>query len=414
MLKIKKIEFKDISKYTTILNKLDSGFLFSENYVYFIATIDKKVCGYGIVSYAGEKVYLKRIFIGKEYRYESNGTALLNFILYWAEGQNIDRIFVKKDEFSEYFFISNGFHFKNNFLIKENILKDKKRKEEGLKGTIISMMVNVFLAIIKIFFGIIGRSKALIADGLNSFSDVITSIIVLISIYYASEPPDKDHPYGHGQLEAISGNSIGLILVITSVLLLHENISSIFKGKELIVPNVSTIYVVIISIIIKSILYIYKIRMGIRLNNIAIIADAKDHKSDVISSTGVLIGIFLAIKINPIFDIIAGIIVALLIGKEGVGIIFDTSNKIMDKQDDELLCDIKNIVMNDKRVYNVHNLMMKSSGNKIFLYFHIRVDKLLTIESSHIIIDEIVLKIRTKYDNIAGITIHTDPVREEI
>jgi len=159
-------------------------------------------------------------------------------------------------------------------------------------------------------------------------------------------------------------------------------------------------------------MYVYKIKMGKKLKNEAIIADAKDHKSDVVSSVGVLFGLILAIKFNPIFDTIAGILVSFIIGKEGIGIIFDTSNKILDKQEDEILKNIEKIVMQDKRVNNIHNLIMKYSGEKIYLSFHIRIDKNTTIEKSHIIIDELVQNIKDRYEEVKGITIHTDPVRE--
>lgn len=406
------IAFKDVKKYEKELLKSDEKFICDSNFTYFLLTEDKRILGYGIINNCEGKIFIKRIFVKKEYRFKSNGTKVLESIVYWAENNNIDKVYVERDEKSDYFFISNNFKCDANYLVLDNLLKDKKRKIEGLRGTWISIIVNIFLSIFKILFGIIGKSKALIADGLHSFSDVVTSIVVLISIHYASTPPDENHPYGHGQIEAISGNSIGLILVITSVLLLQENIISLFKTKDYVIPNKITLYIVTISIIIKYILYVYKIKMGKRLKNEAIIADAKDHKSDVISSCGVLIGLIMAIKLNPIFDTIAGVVVAFIIGKEGVGIIFDTSNKIMDKQEDGLLKNVENIVMQDERIYNVHNLIMKSSGDKVYLSFHIRIDKNTTIEKSHEIIDELVKKIKDKYEDVKGITIHTDPIRE--
>ncbi len=408
----KHIDKETIKAHKPKLKKLDSDFQLIDDNYYFIIEREKEIIGYAYVANEKNRYVIKCIFIKNSERFKSNGTKLLDAIIYWAESQNIEEIYADKNKNSDYFFKSNNFVENEKYLIRENLLKDKKRKVEGVKGTLISVGCNIMLAILKMTFGIFGQSKALFADGLHSLSDVVTSLVVLISIKFASIPPDENHPYGHGQIEAISGNSIGLILVVTAVLLLQENIVNLFQTKIYTMPKTITLYVVVFSIIVKYILYVYKIKMGHRLKNHAIIADAKDHKSDVMSSIGVLVGLILAIQINPVFDTVAGILVAVLIGKEGVGIIFDTSNKIMDKQEDDFLREIDTIVSRDERIENIHNLIMKSAGNKIYLSFHIRVDKDTTIEKSHEIVDDLVKNIRQKYPDVKGITVHTDPIRE--
>ena len=400
---------KELKEEKKIIIKRDANFLYKNNLLYFVAFEKGKIIGYACIN----ESKILNVYVFKEYRFQSVGTKIINSILYWASENQIDKMTFKKieDENILYFFKRNGFNIGNEIYI-DNILADQKREKEGIFSTYVSIVINLFLAGIKAFFGIVGKSNALFADGLHSLSDVITSVVVLVSIHLACKPADEDHPYGHGKIESISGNMVGLILVITSFELIVENIKKFFIHQEITIPKTITIYIVIISIIIKFILYIYKNNVAIKLNNDAILADAKDHKSDVISSIGVLIGIILAKTVSPSFDIIAGVVVGILIGKEGLSIIFQTSNKILDKQEEDFVEDIKQLVEKDEEVNNVHDIFMKCSADKIYLSFHIRVDKNMTVSASHLIVDRVMEKIKKKYIEVKDIVIHVDPIRD--
>jgi len=400
---------KELDKEKKKILKQDNNFLYDDDFLYFLAFENEKIVGYACV----KDSQILNVFVFLEYRFKSIGSKIVNSILHWASKRKMDRMTVVKteDKKIQYFFKRNGFKIGSEIYI-DNIMADQKREKEGVFSTYLSIIVNLFLAIIKAFFGIVGKSNALFADGLHSLSDVITSVVVLVSIYLAGRPADEKHPYGHGKIESISGNMVGLILVITSFELIIENIKNFFIYKEITIPKTITIYIVILSIFIKFILYIYKNKVAIKLNNDAILADAKDHKSDIISSIGVLIGIILAKTISPSFDIIAGVIVGILIGKEGLSIIFQTSSKILDKQEETFIEDIKELVEKDEEVNNVHDVFMKYSANKIYLSFHMRVDKNMTVCASHLIVDRIMEKIKNKYIEVQDIVIHVDPIRD--
>ncbi len=147
--------------------------------------------------------------------------------------------------------------------------------------------------------------------------------------------------YGHGKIESIAGTIVGVLLVVTAFEMVVESIDGIRNIAGVEGPRMLAILVAILSIIIKYILYLYKFSMGKRLKNDAIIADAKEHKSDVISTIGVLVGITLAIFVHPVFDPVAGLVVSLFIAKEGFSIILETSNKILDTQDMELVEELR-------------------------------------------------------------------------
>ncbi len=230
------------------------------------------------------------------------------------------------------------------------------RKKDGVAVVISSIFLNIFLAVIKIFGGIKGKSNALLADGFNSLSDVASSTAILLGIHFSNMPEDEDHPYGHEKIESIIGIMVGIFVVITGVELGKDavikllnkdytaipNFSTIYLamvsivvkygmyfykmkigelGKDAVIkllnkdytaiPNFSTIYLAMVSIVVKYGMYFYKMKIGKATKNTALIADARDSKSDVLSSSGVVIGILLSIYVSPIFDIIVSIVVAM-------------------------------------------------------------------------------------------------------
>ncbi len=393
--------------------KLVPEFEARENGEYFIAEDESGAIGFAEIYKKDNRYYLKNIFICKEKRYVSYGKMLLDHIYGYLADKNIDKLYLDSSCASggmEKFFIKNKFLKSGDSYVAEKLLADKLRKKEGVNATVISIIINILLAVAKILFGILGKSRALLADGFHSFSDVVGSFVILISIFLGNKPADKDHPYGHEKIESIAGNMVGVVLIITATELISESVSSLFKEKAYTKPAMITVLIAAISIVVKYFLYVYKFNLGKRLKNDAIIADAREHKSDVISSVGVVFGILLSIYVNPVFDIIFGIAVALLIGKEGVGIIIETSNKLLDQQDSELISKLKKYILGYKEIENVHDVLTRSSGNKVFLSFHIRVDGGLSVYDAHELADKIKHGIQTDFADINSVMIHVDPI----
>ncbi len=234
------------------------------------------------------------------------------------------------------------------------------------------------------------------------------SIVVLVGVYLGNKPADEEHPYGHGKLESIAGNIIGVILVITAYSLIVENVLDYFRETVRYIPEKITLVIVLISIVVKYILYRYKYNIGMRIKNDAVLADAREHKSDVLSSVGVLIGILLSIYVNPIFDLLLSIGVGLIIGKEGLHIIFQTSNNLMDVQDKKLIKEVDEYVNSFGYIENAHDIRMKTSGNMIYLSLHIRLDGKMTIHEGHEISDDIKYSVLNKFEDVGDVTIHMD------
>ncbi len=396
-----------LKKFKNELSHLNPNILIEpSDTAFIIIPYGKKILGYAILK---EDNILKDIFIKSENRYSSHGTKLIKFIVNYLSTMGINQLHLHRYEENPVFFKKVGFKKHSEFFYKiDNLLVKSQRKKEGINSTLLSIFVNIFLSFIKVYFGIVGKSKALVADGFHSMSDIVGSLVVLVGVHLGNKPADENHPYGHGKLESVAGNIIGVILIITAYTLIVDNIQDYYHETIREIPQKITIIIALLSIIIKYILYKYKYYIGKKIKSDAVLADAKEHKSDVLSSVGVLIGILLSIYISPIFDLLLSIVVGIIIGKEGFSIILQTSNNLMDVQDKGFINEVKEYVESFELIENCHDVKMTASGNTIYLSLHIRLDGKMTIRDGHKISDNIRFSILTKFENVEDVTIHVD------
>ena len=400
-------EKDDVKKELESMKNLDEDFSIVENAEYIVMEDSNNKFGYITMLDENKKYIIKNIFIKKEDRFKSNGTKLIKFFITHSKKMKKEKIVYQDDNSKIINFLKkNGFKENGNELVMT--IKDGDRQKDGIIVAGGSILLNIFLAVIKIFGGIKGKSNALIADGFNSLSDVISSIAILLGIYFSNIPGDEEHPYGHEKIESIIGNMVGLFVVITAFEIGKGAILDIINGTVKEVPSFSAIYLALISIIVKYGMYFYKMKVGKATKNAALIADARDSKSDVFSSSGVIIGILLSIYVSPIFDTIVTLIVALLILKEGVSTILETSDIILDKQENDLIKDIENYIYENTNIKNVHDIYMRRSGDKIFLTLHIRVEKDMTVYKAHHLSDDLRESIMTDFDEVKEVMIHID------
>ena len=395
-----KNEFSDVKE-------MDEDFIEDNQGKYFTIKSQDSLIGYILVDEDKKNYIIRRIFVRAGMRYKSYGVKLIKFLLNHGVEQRKEKI-ICKDFTKDSFFKKNGFKENNGVLEIDNIQRETIRMKEGKKVVISSILQNIFLAVIKILGGIYGNSRALISDGINSLSDVGSSFAILLGIYFSNKPADEEHPYGHEKIESIIGNMLGVFLLITAFELGKGSIELLIDGQYNNTPAYTTIIWAFISMVVKFFMYRYKLKVGIATDNSALIADAKDSKSDVYSSGGVILGILCSIWISPIFDIILSLIVAILIFKEGVSIIFETSNLILDKQDDEFIREIEKYLEENENLKNVHDIFMRKSGDKIFLSMHIRVPKEMTVYEAHNLVDSVREGIVLDFENVKDVMIHID------
>ena len=284
------------------------------------------------------------------------------------------------------------------------------RYDEANKVTLKAIGWNIFLAFIKIIAGILGKSSVMIADGLHSASDIITSIGVLIGNYISSKPFDKEHNYGHEKAETLVSFLLSIILVGVALSIGYEASKSLFNIEGIAIPTLLPLVVSIISILIKEYQYRITIRIAKKINSPALKADAWHHRSDALSSIAAFVGIGGAMLGFKILEPLASIVVALFVCKVGYDILKNAVNELMDVSIDETYeNEIKKIAQLTEGVMNLGSLRTRKHGASAYVDLVICVDGKLTVTSGHDIATNLEKKIQNDINIVKGITVHVEP-----
>lgn len=286
------------------------------------------------------------------------------------------------------------------------------RYDESNKVTIISILVNIGLTILKILSGILGNSAAIIADGVHSASDIITSVGVLIGNKVSRKPRDDEHQYGHEKAEGLISFTLATVLIGISFKIGYDGFKELINVKNILVPNALPLIVALISIAVKEYQYQITIRVAKRINSSSLKADAWHHRSDALSSIAAFIGIGGAMLGLKILDPIASIIVAIIVVKVGIDILKSACNELMDssisKQD---ISTIKSLVDSDEKIYGIKDFKSRKYGSVAYIDMSIFIDKSKTLEEAHEIADNLEHTIISGLSYIKEINIHTEPYK---
>lgn len=286
----------------------------------------------------------------------------------------------------------------------------ENRYDESNKITIISILLNIVLTILKIIAGFLGNSTAIIADGLHSASDIITSIGILIGNKISRKPRDDEHQYGHEKAESIVSFILSAVLIIVAIKIGYDGAINLLNINTLEMPSVLPLIVSVISIGVKEYQYQITIRVAKKINSSSLKADAWHHRSDALSSIAAFIGIGGAMLGFKALDPIASIIVAVVVIKVGVDILKASCNELMDssisKKD---INQIENIIENDYEIYGIKDFKSRKYGAVAYIDMSIFIDKSKTLEEAHDIADKLEQNIMSKLNYIKEINIHTEP-----
>ncbi|WP_297134624.1 cation diffusion facilitator family transporter [Terrisporobacter sp.] len=284
------------------------------------------------------------------------------------------------------------------------------RYDEANKVTFYAIAWNILLTLIKIFAGIFGKSSVMIADGLHSASDIITSVGVLIGNYISSKPFDKEHNYGHEKAETLVSFLLSMILIIVSFTIGFEALKSLFNLGEVQIPTILPLIVSVISILIKEYQFRITIKVAKKINSPALKADAWHHRSDALSSVAAFIGIGGAMLGFKAFEPVTSVIVALFVSKVGYDIFKSSINELMDVSiDEEHENEIKNIASSTAGVKNLGALRTRKHGAYAYVDLVICVDGDLTVKEGHDIATNLEKKIIEELSIVKGITVHVEP-----
>lgn len=283
-----------------------------------------------------------------------------------------------------------------------------------VKVMTISMFTNVMLAILKIIIGLIGSSSALIADGLHSFSDLITDVCAIIGSKLSRKPADLKHPYGHGKLEYLTSVIIGLVVVILGLTIVYNSVN-----RGVIIPSIIVVIVSLITILSKLLLSTYVIKMGKKHKSNILISSGYESSADVISSIVVLISALLMqladkIKWLGYSDIVATIIVGILIIRIGFNILKENISTMLGEQetDEEYIDKIKRIILDFDKVKTIDELVLLKYGPYYKLIGEISMSSKETLKVVHKTLDKIERNIKNADEKIKYVTIHVNPYKK--
>lgn len=280
------------------------------------------------------------------------------------------------------------------------------------KVSVVTIIFNTILAIIKFLAGFFANSKAMISDAIHTLSDIITTIIALIGVRISNRVDDDSHRYGHERFECIASVLLAMLLFITGFEIGLAGIKTIIDGsyEDLTTPGVLALVAAVISIIGKELMYQYTIRAAKKIKSDALKADAWHHRSDALSSIGALIGIALSIAGYKICDSIASIIIAILICKVAIEIFFDATDKLVDKScDEETIEKIRNVIIKEKGVLGIDDLKTRIFGSKIYVDVEIAADGDKTLKETHLIAEKVHDKIEAKFPDVKHCMVHVNP-----
>lgn len=275
---------------------------------------------------------------------------------------------------------------------------------------LVSVIINILLSIIKVISGIIWNSTAIIADGIHSFSDLVTDFFAILGGFLARKPADEMHPYGHGKTEYLTSISISLLVMFLGFLIIYNSFNN-----EVVVPNILVSIVTVFTILAKLLLSSYVIKKGKEHNNSILIASGKESRVDVISSIVVLISSVLIQFSNnfPVFkyaDLIATIIVGIFIVHVGFSILKDNISKTLDEKIDnkEYLEELKEVIKKHDEVINVESLIVIKYGYYYKLTATIEMESAISLKDAHNLVDQIEHELKEHDDKIIYINIHME------
>lgn len=253
----------------------------------------------------------------------------------------------------------------------------------GIKVSKTTIIGNILLSIIKILIGFFSKSNAMVADGIHSFSDVISTIGVIIGLKLSNKPADKEHPYGHERIESLVSLLLSIMLFLVALGIGMSGASDILN-KTFTIPSMLAIFAALLSILAKEWMYFYTMKYAKLIDSASLKADAWHHRSDSLSSLGALMGIIGARIGFPILDPLASLIICILILKVSYEIAKQSISQLVDESaKDDTITEIISKINSIDDVRKIDSVKTRLHSTKIYVDVEISVDSFLTVEEGH-------------------------------
>jgi cation diffusion facilitator family transporter len=274
-----------------------------------------------------------------------------------------------------------------------------ERRKKIIGVSIIGIVANLLLGVLKAVLGLLSGSIALISDALNNITDSSSSLITIVGTKLAAKAPDKQHPFGHGRTEYLTSLLIGGIVFLTGFQSLISSVKAVFN-KEDINTDITTVIIIIATIAAKILLGTFTENSGKKLNSTALVASGADAKNDAVVSVVTLISTILYMFANISVDGIAGVIISVFILKTAYEVLSDTIKKLLgERVDGEMVRGIKDIVRNIEGVINCFDLILNDYGPDFYTgSINVEIEDDRSIGEMYPILHEAQTKIYNKYN----------------
>ena len=276
----------------------------------------------------------------------------------------------------------------------------------------IGFWINAVLMVLKLAAGHFGHSEAVFADGVESACDFVGIALTIIALRMGRKPFDEDHPYGHGKVESLSAVFISVIIIISGVWILYESVATILAGIYQ-APKLIAVLAAAVTILAKETLYRYSVRVGGALESPSLLAIAKDHRKDAITSVATLIGVGCAYLGVRVMDPIAAGLTSFFIFHIGYQTFKVSAHELMDGQPQtEQVADIATLAAAVEGVDRVHEIRARRSGQFLIVDLKLDMDPEMTVKHSHEIATLVKSRIFERFSNVGDVMIHINPSDE--
>jgi cation diffusion facilitator family transporter len=282
-----------------------------------------------------------------------------------------------------------------------------------LRATFAGLAVNTLLASGKFAAGVFGHSHALVADAVESFADIFSSIIVWRGLVVAAEPADDDHPYGHGKAEPIAAAIVSMMLLLAAGWICVTAIREIREPH--LAPAPYTLLVLLVVIVIKESLFRFVHRESVSVQSSAVRTDAWHHRSDAITSLAAGIGISVALLGGHGYeaaDDVAAVAAALVIAWNGWALLRPALDELMDRvPSQEIVSRIRAVAASGSGVEAVEKCFVRKMGYHYYVDMHVQVDAQMTVLRSHEIAHDVKDRVRGQIPSVRDVLVHIEPTR---
>ncbi len=290
------------------------------------------------------------------------------------------------------------------------------REKEIRDITLWGAVVNILLTIVKVIAGIMGRSAAMVADGIHSLSDLIGDAVILVFTHISSKGVDRSHSFGHGKFETLASLIVSILLLIVGAGLMSNGVTTIigvFHGEVIPKPGYFALAAAVVSIIAKEILYHATVKVGRKVESSVVIANAWHHRSDALSSIASLLGIGGAIALGnqwTLLDPLASCLISIMIIVVAVKLALPNLSELMESSlPEDVQQEIIAIASSVEGVNDIHELKTRRNGLSYIIDTHIAVNPDISIVEAHDISTRVEKAIRARYGQETQINIHIEP-----